>query len=116
MRLREGVTMGMITDHEILKFPDVKGVFVWGCVERGDGSRFRAKAHAHTSGNYWGWVCVLSAKRLSERMLMLHEAAHIMTCAGHTDKWRAKLLEIGGTLDAVPGLLKAYHKITRGGK
>lgn len=103
----------IVKDHEIVKFPEVKGVFAGGCVERGEGSRFRAKAHAHTKGSFAGWVCVLSAKRLTERMLMLHEAAHIITGLGHVDKWRAKLLEIGGTLDAIPGISKDYHKKTR---
>ena len=99
-----------ITEHEILKFPEVKGIFVGGCVERGEGSRFRAKAHTHFRGDHKGWVCVLSAKRLTERMLMLHEAAHAITPGGHVDKWRATLLQIGGTLDAIPSISKSYHK------
>lgn len=94
-------------------FPEVMGVFTGGCVERGEGSRFRAKAHAHTDGDHAGWICFLSWKRLSSRELMLHEIAHVLTGAGHTDKWRERLLQIGGTLDEVPGLLKSYHKRTR---
>jgi len=84
---------------EELQRPEVIGVFVGGCVERGDGSRFRRKAHAHTQGTHKGWICVLSAKRLVERMLTLHELAHIITGLGHVDKWREKCLELGGTLD-----------------
>ena len=104
----------IIKEHEILKFPAVKGVFAGGCVERGEGSRFRAKAHTHAQGDHKGWVCVLSPRRLTERLLMLHEAAHAITGLGHVDKWRKKLLEIGGTLDAIPGISKSYHKKTRG--
>lgn len=91
----------------------VKGVFVGGCVKRGDGSRFRAKAHSHDSNSFLdfgGWICFLSAKRLTARELVLHELAHILAPGGHNDKWRAKVLEIGGTLDEVPGLLKSYQK------
>lgn len=91
----------------------LKGIFVGGCVERGDGSRFRAKAHAHTSGEHKGWMCVLSAKRLESEAIMLHEVAHLITLQGHTDKWRKCVLEIGGTLDAVPGLLSSYRKRKR---
>lgn len=106
---------------ECLKPFDVK-VFVGGCVARGEGSRFRAKAHAHIEGalylspsqrRYLGWICFLSEKRLKSRELCLHEAAHILSNSGHTDKWRKKVLEIGGTLDAVPGVLKDYHKKKR---
>lgn len=111
-RLREACVV-IITDHEILKFPEVKGIFAGGCVERGEGSRFRAKAHAHTIGVKKGWICVLSAKRLTLRALMLHEAAHVITGLGHVDKWREKVLEIGGTIDEVPGLLKSYRKRRR---
>ncbi len=91
----------------------VRGVFVGGCVERGEGSRFRAKAHAHTRGEFRGWICVLSGKRLACRELLLHEAAHLIAGCGHTDKWRKVLLEIGGTLDPVGTILKSYHKRTR---
>ena len=75
-----------------IKLYGVKGIFVGGCVERGDGSRFRAKAHAHTSkiDKYKGWICFLSAKRLYTQhwkpsRLMWHEAAHI-----HRPSWNHK--------------------------
>jgi hypothetical protein len=100
----------IVKEHEILKFPEVAGIFVGGCIRRGEGSRFRAKAHAHTDNPHMGWICVLSAKRLTCRELMLHEAAHAITGLGHVEAWRKKLIEIGGTLDEVPGILKSYHK------
>jgi len=99
---------------ECLKQFDAK-IFVGGCISRGEGSRFRAKAHAHLSyGNpnrepNPGWICFLSAKRLSSKELCLHEMAHILTNNFHTKKWREKLLEIGGTLDEVPGILRSYQ-------
>lgn len=95
-----------------LQRPEVRGVFVGGCVARGDGSRFRAKAHAHTD-DWKGWICFLSPKRLHDRMVVLHELAHVLSGEGHTDKWRRVLLEIGGTLDPVPGLMKSYQKRKR---
>lgn len=104
----------ILSDHPILsKWAEVKGVFVYGCVARGEGSRFRAKAHSHSDGDYRGWVCYLSAKWLGSRELALHELAHILTGHGHTNGWRRKLLLIGGTLDEVPGILRSYHKRPR---
>lgn len=97
---------------ELEQFKEVKKVFVGGCYLRGEGSRFHAKAHTHPNGT----ICILSAKRLESRELLLHEAAHAITGMGHNDKWRAKLLEIGGTLDEVKEangkgmILKSYHK------
>lgn len=99
--------------------PECKGIFVEGCVERGDGSRFRAKAHAHWLGPFAGWLCFLSARRLEQRELVLHELAHLISPGGHHDKWRATVLKIGGTLDSVidsqgPGLLLgSYQKQKR---
>ena len=90
----------------------VAGVYVGGCVERGDGSRFRHKAHAHTSGTHKGWLCLLSAARLSDDMLIRHELTHILSGEGHTDGFRRVLLSIGGTLNHT-GSLKEYHKRER---
>lgn len=91
------------------------GVYVGGCVAKGDGSRFRRKAHAHTEGPHRGWICILSAKRLADTMLMLHELAHIVSGEGHEDGFRTVLLQLGGTLDATGSMgechkrLKAYR-------
>src|SRR5262245_38258019 len=87
----------------------LKGVFVGGCVERGVGSSFRAKAHAQSHGPYRGWICVRKAERLADDMLMIHELAHVVTGQGHTDTWRRKVLELGGTLDATASL-RSYQK------
>jgi len=105
--------MGVVVHPIKSKHPEVKGIFVGGCVERGEGSRFRAKAHSHIKGHYKGWICFLSERRLDSNELMLHEVAHVISESGHDDKWRETVLRIGGTLDAVPGLLKSYHKRTR---
>jgi hypothetical protein len=107
-------------EFEQYKPQGYKGVFVGGCVERGDGSSFRAKAHAHNEpyikvgssivkdehGNpktwkHFGWICVRSAKRLYTRPgqpsnLMWHELCHILTPGhSHDDVWRAKAREFG---------------------
>lgn len=80
--------------------PELKGVFVGGCVDRGVGSSFRAKAHAHTRGGNVGWICIRGWRRLAQKSLLIHELAHIKTSSGHTDKWRKMLRALGGKVTA----------------
>ena len=81
------------------------GVFVGGCVDRGDGSSFRAKAHAHTTRfPNPGFICVRSAKRLynaqgKPSLLMWHELAHLLVNQGHTAPWREAMRSLCGRLD-----------------
>jgi hypothetical protein len=78
---------------------EVVGIFVGGCVKRGDGSSFRRQAHAHNStrSEYFGWICVRSPRRLSTAngnpsRVLWHEYAHILTPNhGHDDAWRATM-------------------------
>ena len=89
-------------------------IFVGGCVERGEGSSFRAKAHAHNlkSDPHFGWVCFRSMKRVGEVVMLdhaafafevmkpsrtlLHEVAHVLTPGHwHDDTWRRKMREMG---------------------
>lgn len=96
-------------------WPEVAGLFVGGCVQRGIGSSFRARAHAHNTSNdpYRGWICVRSPRRVyvgdSDRpsRTMWHEYAHIRTGQGHTDKWRAEMKALG---QPIP---EQYHKKRR---
>lgn len=91
-------------------------IFVGGCVERGEGSSFRAMAHAHDrrADPLFGWVCFRAAWRVGETALaedgstvvtkasrlLWHEQAHILTGHGHDDVWRAKMKELGQPLPA----------------
>ena len=77
--------MPAIEVPDVLKPYGVIGIFVGGCVQRGDGSSFRAQAHAHSA--LWsaslGWICIRSAKRVfvngsnKPSTLLWHETAHI---------------------------------------
>lgn len=84
-------------------------VFVGGCVERGEGSSFRAMAHAHNDSRHdenFGWICVRSTYRVltdsgKPTTLMLHEIAHVLTPnEGHTAKWAACLSGLGAPGEA----------------
>lgn len=88
-------------------------MFVGGCVDRGDGSSFRAKAHAHTKGHNKGWLCFRRRDRLNCLPLVIHELAHLVCGQGHTDKWRETVIRLGGTLDSVPNVLKDYRRKSR---
>ena len=93
--------------------PGVVGIFVGGCVNRGEGSSFRASAHAHNyCGPNQGWICIRGRKRLppyvlndsadgfdgeltATNRLIMHEYAHIL-CPnhGHDETWRKKMREL----------------------
>lgn len=115
MKIRHGSLPRECWPPELLRSFAVRGVYVGGCVSRGVGSSFRAKAHAHTHGPYTGWLCFRRADRLTCRALVLHELAHLVTGHGHTETWRREVIRLGGTLDDVPGILGNYHKQTRKG-
>lgn len=85
----------------------VVGVFVGGCVDRGDGSSFRALAHTHTQTAPLGWICVRSERRLftpagAPSRLLRHEAAHVLEPgAGHgSQRFERALRAVGIRTDS----------------
>lgn len=98
-------------------WPEIKGLFIHGCIERGVGSSFRHQAHAHCESDdpHLGIICIRSHRRIfgmtrteagiwiqTDRpsRLMWHEYAHILTGRGHDDVWRAKMRELGQPIPA----------------
>lgn len=102
-----GAVYHVSTQRSFPTWKEVKGIFVGGCVARGVGSSFRARAHAHcfTIDPHFGWICFRSIKRVGEveghtitrpSALLWHEYAHILTPNhGHDDAWRATMKLLG---------------------
>jgi len=93
----------LLTD-EVFK-SGFRGVFVGGCICRKEGSSFRAKAHAHyvkhkgKHQTYGGWICIRSMKRATNKNLLIHELAHIITGQGHSRKFYECVRRLGGRID-----------------
>jgi hypothetical protein len=85
----------------LVQHPKIKGVFVGGCINNSI-HPLPYEAHVHRGKTiYDGWICFRTNKLLHVKELWLHELAHLIASAGHTNNWRRILLEIGGTLSCV---------------
>ena len=99
---------------------ELQGICIGGCI---DGSKWDCKdtvAHSHISLDdiFFGWICSPYKYMLTNRWLLLHEAAHIVSLTKHhRDKWRETLLMMGGSLETKPlsrnVQLKSYAKKVR---
>ena len=98
---------------EDLRHPEVRGIAVGGCVAGDQLGRHTAHAHIH---KHRGWICFRNVVALADRATRLHELAHVVTREGHTRRWREFLLQIGGSLDPVPGISRDYHARARAGR
>lgn len=88
----------------------IAGLAVGGCCDAFGTTRqgaFRKAAHAHTSGSHLDWICVRS--RRPERLitptgkptaLLIHEYAHVLMHAGHVERWRKAVTDLGAPAEA----------------
>ena|SRR5208282_134756 len=89
----------------IRHFEQLAGICVGGCIdircELAQPNTAKVIAHAHylRSDPFRGWLCFRFEYCLQERLLLLHEMAHILThnAPSHGKAWRSKVVEIGGT-------------------
>ena len=95
-------------------YPELKGIYVNGCIE--DGSPWNENSYAHThrkTSKHPGIICVENESSLFNEMSMLHELAHLLTSGyGHRDPWRKKFIELGGKA-AAKRIAEFYPKRTR---
>lgn len=73
-----------------------------------DGSEYGEgiEAHTHHKGSPpIGYICARSMRAFKEHLI--HELAHLAADAGHDDKWRRSVRELGGRVPA------AYKKRSR---
>lgn len=92
-----------------LRHPLVLGVCLESCIL---GWTFdqRESAHAHVGGEANGYICFRLARFCVCPPLCYHEVAHLVTGKpGHGVEWREACLALGGTLDAVPDVLRSYR-------
>lgn len=112
---RSNSRIGRKENHmPIVEYPELeayrdrgfKGLWVKGCVERGEGSNVRYSAHTHKDGEFNGWICVKGHSRLRRpdgkpTLLIWHELAHILSGSGHWhDKvWQNNMRNLCGRVD-----------------
>jgi hypothetical protein len=80
--------------------PELKGICVGGCVDKDlIITPDIATAHAHTTF-FNGWICLKHKYLLKEKLVLLHEVAHLITDLGapsHGKEWRKNVVALGGT-------------------
>lgn len=91
----------------VRNFKELKGICIGKeCVDPND--HFDGElAHAHsqwcwTRGKYQGWICIAKKRYLSNKLILLHEVAHLIACKSpntpaHGKKWKQALVSIGGS-------------------
>ena len=98
-----------MTLKQLLAHVAVSGIAVGRCA---DGSAWRdtvekrEDAHAHLTGAFQGWLCIRSPHDVLRRgcqqlsASVMHEFAHLVAAAGHDDRWRVTMRELGQPIPA----------------
>lgn len=97
-----------------LRKPIVLGVHKGSCVSGYKiGTDVVAHAHTDPADDFHGWLCFRDTKALKNVTVCLHELAHLESGQYyHNTKWRAKLIELGGSLKG-DHLIKSYVPLKR---
>lgn len=79
-------------------FHILKGICVGRCID--PNNTIDTSAHAHVSGDCHGWICLKHKFQLKERLVLLHEVAHLLVGPNHDHDrwWRDMVVAIGGTV------------------
>ena len=86
------------------RFLRLKGICIGTCINKNSDMDDLHVAHAHSSWNdpFCGWICLRHKFRLKQKLLMLHEMAHLIanvipTTPAHGKLWKETVIHIGGT-------------------
>jgi hypothetical protein len=93
----------------VRQFKELKGICIGECIIKGEsvdlpGSKGGAHSHAWLGDPYHGWVCLSYKYQLKEKLVLLHEVAHLIankapSTPSHGKKWREAVVSIGGTYE-----------------
>ena len=68
----------------------LRGVYVGGCIGDPTGKWDKSHtAHAHTHGQWQGYICFMNERKFRSHLLLKHELSHILSRSGHTKAWAA---------------------------
>lgn len=87
----------------LAQFPEFKGACIHECIGGNHLPRFvLAESHVYPKDAFRGWICFKNLFCLLDKQLLIHEMSHVLTDynQGHSDAWRAKVLELGGHLNS----------------
>ena len=91
----------------IRHFKELKGISVQECVDPDLTISDSHIAHAHAGDGdpYQGWICLHYKSTLKNRLILLHEVAHLIAnknpkTPNHGKLWKAAVVAIGGTFKA----------------
>ncbi len=119
MTKREVIRKRSLFPKCVRQFKELKGICIGECIVKGDpvdlpGSKGGAHSHAWEGDPDKGWVCLSYKYQLKEKLLLLHEVAHLiankaLSTPSHGKKWREAVVAIGGTYEEFASIKRHDH-------
>ena len=102
----------------IRQFKKLKGICVGKCISGKDLDLKKEVAHAHAFNDiYKGWICLHYKYQLKEKLVLLHEVAHLIgnnkiKHLPHGKEWKKVVQNIGGTFKPFKYIFKGKPEIS----